>query len=122
MTLAAGFLGFVVAMLTFVLVATWRFQPWRTALAVTLVLGVWLTYAGALAHFGVLRDPSLRPPGAAFLLLPVLLFVPLFLVRSGAALRLATGFPLWLLIAAQTFRIPVELFIISYGGRAWYFT
>jgi hypothetical protein len=52
--------------------------------------------------------------GTAFLLAPILLFLCFFIaftVRSAAGLRIALGFPLWIILGMQCFRIGVERFI-----------
>lgn len=75
------------------------------------VLVGWLSYAGMLGYMGVLGDSSLRPPGTLFLMAPLFLFVFLVLVRSSSGAQIAAAFPLQLLIGAQLFRVPVELFL-----------
>jgi hypothetical protein len=102
---------FLVLMVAIVATVAKRFLPQRTARVALIGLALWLLYAGALGYFGVVGDPSIRPPGPSFLLLPVFLFVALFLVRSDAALRVALSFPIGLLMGLQTFRIVVELFL-----------
>ena len=84
--------------------------PRRTASVIAAGLLAWLLYVGALGAFGVLRNAGLRPPGSAFVFLPVVLFMVLVVIRSRAAGRIALAIPLPLLIGAQTFRIGVELF------------
>ena len=52
--------------------------------------------------------------GTAFLLAPILLFLCFFIaftVRSAAGLRIALGFPPWIILGMQCFRIGVERFI-----------
>ena len=70
---------------------------------------VWLVYAGALGYFGVLREPTLIPPGIVILLSPIVLFGVLVLGRSPAGRYLATSLPLALIFALQTFRVGVEV-------------
>ncbi|MDE2156765.1 MAG: hypothetical protein KGJ32_12850 [Xanthomonadaceae bacterium] len=77
---------------------------------------LWLGYAGVLGYIGVFGDPALRPPGPAFVLIPVFLFVFLFLARSAPAARIAASIPLGLLMGAQVFRVGVELFLY----RLWH--
>jgi hypothetical protein len=52
-----------------------------------------------------------RPPGIAFIVVPVLLFLIFFVVRSPASARGVLAFPLWLILGAQCFRVGVELFL-----------
>lgn len=105
------FLLFLALLVALVATTVLRYFRFRHAAAVFLCLGIWLAYAGVLGYLGVIGDPTLRPPGSAFLLVPVFLFVALFLVRSEAAARGALAIPLGLLIGAQTFRVGVELFL-----------
>jgi hypothetical protein len=105
------FLMFLALMVGIVATVLIRFLPQRTARIALLGLTLWLVYAGTLGYLGIVGNPSLRPPGPAFLLLPVFLFVALFLVRSNTALRVATSIPIGLLMGLQTFRIIVELFL-----------
>lgn len=106
---AALFLGFVALMGCVVAMGSAVFL--RGPVRLTALIGVcaWLTYAGLLGYFGIVGDADLRPPGTAFLILPVFLFVFLVLARSPVGARIAGAFPLWLLIGAQVFRVPVEL-------------
>jgi hypothetical protein len=85
----------------------------RTKAAGGWLLLLWLGYVGAIGYFGVIRNTALRPPGMVFLFVPVVVLLVVFIVRlrSAAGAKLATAFPLWLLIGAQSFRIIVELFI-----------
>jgi hypothetical protein len=56
----------------------------------------------------------MRPPGMVFLLVPILLFLLLFIVfvvRSTAGARIALAFPLWIILGVESFRIGVELFL-----------
>ena len=83
----------------------------RTAAVISAGLGIWLLYVGALSYSGVVRDPSLRPPGAFLIIVPVFLFVLTVVVRSNAARTVAMTLPIWLLIGAQSFRVGVELLL-----------
>jgi hypothetical protein len=91
-----------------------RYLNVRTAFGVLAGLATWLTYAGLLGYFGVVKNTTMRPPGTTLLLVPILLFLLLFLgfiVRSTAGGRVALAFPLWIILGAQSFRIGVELFL-----------
>ena len=86
----------------------------RAALRVLAGLSVWFTYVGLLGYFGIVKNTATRPPGIAFLIVPVLLFLLLFIViviRSTAGARLALAVPLWIILGTQSFRIGVELFL-----------
>jgi hypothetical protein len=108
---SALFLGFVAVMTTFVVVLIDRYVHRRAALRVLAGLAVWFLYAGLMAHFGILRNSTMRPPGIAFIGVPILLFLIFFVIRSSANARIALAFPLWLILGTQCFRIGVELFL-----------
>jgi hypothetical protein len=108
------FLGFVALMTTFVVALIDRYINRRVALGVLAGLVVWFVYAGLMAHFGIIGNSEMRPPGIAFIAVPVLLFLiffVVFVVRSPAGARGARAFPLWLILGAQCFRVGVELFL-----------
>jgi hypothetical protein len=88
--------------------------------AVLIGLPLWLLYVGLLSYAGVVSDPALRPPGIVYIALPPVLFVSVVLARSGAGARIASAFPLWVIIGMQTFRIGVELLLhrLSLDGLA----
>lgn len=109
--MAVAFLLFLALMVAVVATVLVRYLPQRAARVALVGLVLWLLYAGALGYFGVVGNPYLRPPGPSFLLLPVFLFVALFLVRTDAALRVATSIPLGMLMGLQAFRIIVEMFL-----------
>jgi hypothetical protein len=107
---ALVFAGYVVLVLLAVLLVGARFLPRRAFL--TLVVGslAWLTYVGVMSYFGVVRNPALKPPGAAYLLLPAAAMIA-YLARSGVGLRIALRVPATWLIGIQVFRIGVELLL-----------
>jgi hypothetical protein len=105
------FLGFVALTTTFVVVLIDRYINRRAALRVLFGLVVWFLYAGLLGHFGVISNSEMRPPGIAFIILPVLLFLILFIVRPSASAPGVLVFPLWLILGTQCFRVGVELFL-----------
>jgi hypothetical protein len=105
------FLGFVALMTTFVVAAIDRYINRRIALGVLAGLVVWFLYAGLMAHFGILSNSEIRPPGIAFIVGPVLLFLIFFVVRPSAGARGVLAFPLWLILGTQCFRVGVELFL-----------
>ena len=105
------FLGFVALMITFVVAMIDRYINRRVALGVLAGLVVWFLYAGLMAHFGILGNSKMRPPGIAFVVGPVLLFLIFFIVRPSASAQAVLAFPLWLILGTQCFRIGVELFL-----------
>ncbi len=108
---SALFLGFVAVMTTFVVALIDRYINRRAALRVLAGLGVWFLYAGLMGHFGILRNSEMRPPGIAFTIVPVLLFLIFFVVQSSASAQVVLAFPLWLILGSQCFRVGVELFL-----------
>jgi hypothetical protein len=74
-------------------------------------LAVWLVYSGTLGYLGLMAGPWHGIQGPAFILLPVVLFVALFLSRSETAAKLAMSIPLALLLGAQAYRVIVEVFL-----------
>lgn len=71
------------------------------------IFGAWLGYATVLGLGG--RVASKHPPGLLFLLLPVLLFLVLFLVRSPGVRAFASRVPVEMLVGLQVFRVFVEI-------------
>jgi hypothetical protein len=111
---SALFLGFVAMMAAVVVTFIARYIDRRSAFRALTLLCVWFAYAGLLGYFGVIKNTAMRPPGIAFLLVPVLFFLFLFIVfivRSAAGARIALAFPLWIVLCTQCFRIGVELFL-----------
>ena len=115
---SALFLGFLAVMTTFVVALLDRYTNRRVALCGLGGLGAWFLYTGLMAHFGILRNPEIRPPGIAFIVVPVLLFLIFFVVRSPGSRILAI--PLWLILGMQCFRIGVELFLHQLWIEVWY--
>jgi len=105
------FLGFVALMTTFIVALIDRYINRRAALGVLAGLVVWFLYAGLIAHFGILGNSETRPPGIAFIVGPVLLFLIFFIVRPSASAHGVLAFPLWLILGTQLFRVVVELFL-----------
>jgi hypothetical protein len=108
---SALFLGFVAVMTPFVVALIDHYINRRVALRVLAGLGVWFLYAGLMGHFGILGNSEMRPPGIVFIVVPVLLFLILFIVRPSASARGVLAFPLWLILGTQCFRVGVELFL-----------
>jgi len=105
------FLGFLAVVALSLAALCARYLPRRATAVVFIALPVWLLYVGLLSYFGVVRNPALRPPGIAYILLPVFLFAFLFAIRSPAGARVARAIPLWALLAFQVYRVGVELFL-----------
>jgi hypothetical protein len=110
----ALFIAFLALMVVVVVALIARYLSARIAVRALGGLCVWLIYAGLLGYMGVLKNTALRPPGIAFLFVPILLFLVVFVVftvRSSAGARLALAVPLWIIVGVQCFRIGVELFL-----------
>ncbi len=105
------FLAFLLLVAGTVVGSGFYYLSRRTAKRVAAGLVIWLAYVGTLGYVGVLQNLSLRPPGIAYVLVPVFLFMGFVLIRSGAGLKVALALPLPLLLGAQSFRIGVELLL-----------
>ncbi len=108
---AALFLGFLAITAVVVVSLCACYLPRRTTMGVLMALPAWLLYVGLLGYFGAIGNAPGRPPGIAFILVPVFLFIGVVLVRSSAGARVALAFPLPVLVGMQGFRIGVELFL-----------
>ena len=111
MTIGFWFIGYVALTAALIAALLLRYLPVKVSFLVLAGLGAWLVYAGVLGYLGVIGNPTMRPPGPVFLVIPVFLFIILFLVRSESAGRVSLSVPLSLLIGTQVFRIGVELFL-----------
>ena len=109
--LPALFLAFLVVLTTLLAAPCARYLSPRAAAGVLAGLTVWFIYVGLLGYFGVIKNRTMRPPGIAFIFIPVLVFLCFFVVRLAASPGIALAFPLWLLLGMQSFRIVVELFL-----------
>ena len=103
------FLGFVALMAALVVALSARYLKGTTAFAIGVGLFIWLIYVGLLGYLGVIGNATMRPPGIAFIFVPVVLFLVFFIVRVRSSAALA--FPLWIILGTQSFRIVVELFL-----------
>lgn len=107
------FIAFVLITSGGVVAVTTRCVGIRAALIMVLGLAAWFAYVAVLSHFDVLRRSEGRPPGAFFILAPVLvgLIAAALLSVTGPGTRLVMTVPLALAIGGQVFRVGVELFI-----------
>ena len=80
----------------------------RRAAVVVVAGAAWMAATWALAASGVLRQWDRRPPPFA-LLVAAIVALGFAIAFSSFGRRLATGLPLWILIASQAFRLPLEL-------------
>jgi len=109
--LATIFIAFLLLMTAVVVALIACYLNGRAASGVLAGLSIWFTYAGLLGYFGVLKNTAMRPPGIAFLVVPVILFLVIFIVRSSASAQAALAIPVWIILGLQCFRVGVELFL-----------
>jgi hypothetical protein len=102
------FIVFLVATAIAVVALAARYVNTGAAFRLLAGLSVWFLYMGLMGYFGVARNAAMRPPGAAFILVPVVVFIVIFVFKARS---LAIPFPVWLLVGGQSFRIGVELFL-----------
>ena len=100
----------------------------RAALLAALLSAAWMTGTWIAAARGTLRDFSATPPPFFFLVVAIL-GIAGTVGLGNVGRRIASGIPLWVLVAAQSFRLPLELAmhrmaergimpeIMSYSGR-----
>jgi hypothetical protein len=79
------FLTFVALMATAVVALIARYLNGRTAFGV--IVGLWFVYAGLMGYFGIVRNTTIRLPGIAFIVVPVVAFLLFFIVRSSSGER-----------------------------------
>lgn len=103
------FLGFLLLMTMVVVTLCARYRDARTAAGVLAGLCAWFLYVGVLGYRGVVANSAMRPPGVTLIVVPVMVFLVFFVLRTGA--RLALAFPIRVLIGTQVFRVGVELLI-----------
>lgn len=84
-----------------------RERAGKDAASVAVALGVWMAITAGIAASGALCRVSLPPPVMFYLMGNVA--VTLTVACSSLGGRLARGVPLWALVAAQGFRLPLEL-------------
>ena len=72
------------------------------------VCGAWMGATWFAADAGVLQQWQATPPPFA-LLVAGIVALAVVLAFSGVGRRLAEGIPLWVLVAVQGFRLPLEL-------------
>jgi hypothetical protein len=122
MPLGSAFLstGFVVLTVLLALGVVWNVylagrglreslsRTWLFTAAAALALAAWMTLAWQIAATGIIADFERRPPPM------LLLFVTVLTVSTVVAFtrygtRFVAGLPLWILVAGQAFRFPLEL-------------
>lgn len=105
--LTIGFTLLPLLLVTLLLVGAHRVLPAPTFRSFALAVGAWLALVALAAGTGALARFDARPPPFALLFLACMVAaVGLARSRVGAALA---GLPLWVLVAFQGFRLPLEL-------------
>src|SRR5262245_5001137 len=103
-------IGLLLVMAVTVIAFTRRYVAARAAWQVTSVLLGWTIYVGTLSYLGVTRSTPKGPPGALLIAMPVVVFVTVF-VRRRSRNALLVAAPPAIFVAAQTFRVGVELLL-----------
>lgn len=124
----------LLALLVWGVVYAWRrsgAQPSATLWAALLTAvggAIWMGVTWALADRGVFREWAKDPPPFGLLMVGVII-LSIAIAFSGLGRKLALFVPLWVLVAVQAFRLPLELSmhamyergimpgIMSYSGR-----
>ena len=82
---------------------TWLF----TAVAIA-GTATWMTLTWSVASTGILADFSRRPPPMLILFI-VIVTMSVTIANTRYGTRFVEGLPLWILIAGQSFRLPLEV-------------
>jgi hypothetical protein len=80
---ATLFIGFVMVVAAAVVLLIARYVNWKAAIGVLAALCFWFIFAGLLGSFGVLRNTTVRPPGIAFVVVPVFVFLIVFIASAS---------------------------------------
>lgn len=91
-TTALLFTGYLILMVAIVILISARYISQRSMLVIVVTLVLWIIYAGFLSYVGFVADALRRPPGVAYIFLPVALFL-VFLSRSKTSARVAVTIP-----------------------------
>jgi hypothetical protein len=85
-----------------------RARTWAFTGVAVLGTAAWMTLTWFVAATGIIADFARRPPPVVLMLLVVLsMGTAIAFTRYGT--RFVQGLPLWILIAGQSFRLPLEL-------------
>ena len=105
--LSTLFLVLVFVMASVVIGLFSRYLKGQARLGAIAIFVAWLLYAGVMGYAGIIAWKM--PPGLAFLLVPVMLFLVTFLMRHPGVRAFAQRVPAELLLGLQGFRVFVEL-------------
>lgn len=104
------FAAFVLAVLSGIAYAIYRFLPQPYKRRSFLGLMVWVAYMTALGYGGVIANARLVPPGLFYMMAPMVMLA-VFTATSNAGKAVAMSVPVSLLVGAESFRLVVELFL-----------
>jgi hypothetical protein len=105
-TLSILFLGLVLLMATALIQLFRRFLDGGVRMRASAALVGWLLYVGVMGYTGAVA--SRAGAGPLFLVLPVMLFIALFLTRHPGVRTFASRIPTTWLVGLQSFRVLVE--------------
>jgi hypothetical protein len=106
--------GVLAALLVWGTASAWRHSRASAAATATVSLLVaaaaagWMAATWRVAASGVLRDWNRNPPPFFFLVLAIVALASV-IAFSGLGRRLSAFLPLWVLVAVQGFRLPLEV-------------
>jgi hypothetical protein len=83
-------------------------RTWLFTGCAALAIAAWMLLTWLIAATGVIADFERRPP-PLFLLLIAVLAISITVAFTRYGTRFVQGLPLWILIAGQAFRFPLEL-------------
>jgi hypothetical protein len=83
-------------------------RTWLFTGVAAIAIALWLTLTWQIAASGVIADFDRRPP-PLLLLVAAVFTVSVLVAFTRYGTRFVAGLPLWILIAGQAFRFPLEL-------------
>lgn len=114
LSISAPFVALVLVVAVTLVAGIHRAAGARAALVGAVVMGAWLAFTGVLAARGVLMDFSAVPPRLAIVVLPPVVLA--LAVAFGAADGLLRALPPRWPVAAQVFRVGVEVLLWQLAG------
>ena len=85
-----------------------RSRTWLFTAVAAFAIALWLSLTWLVAATGVIADFERRPPPVLLVVVTVLI-VSVLVAFTRYGTRFIAGLPLWILIAGQAFRFPLEL-------------
>lgn len=83
-------------------------RTWNWTAAAGVGVSLWMALTWAIAATGVIAEFNRRPP-PMLLMLAAVLTVSTVIAFTAFGTRFVVGLPLWILVAGQSFRFPLEL-------------